>query len=213
MAADRRPLTTREKGWAKWLAQELIDAHISPNTISVFSMVFAVIGAGFLLFIADAEPLTKRLLWLGTAAAIQFRLLANMLDGMVAVGGGTQSKLGDLYNEIPDRVSDSLFFIAFGWVSDLTLGFTATAMALFVSYIRAVGAAAGAGQCFKGWMSKPQRMFLLTLCSLFYAFAPITWQGTFWRWGPSGWTLLIICIGCVFTAWTRLSHITRALKS
>ena len=41
--------------------------------------------------------------------------LANMLDGLLAVEGGQQTKTGELYNEIPDRIADVAFRLpAFG---------------------------------------------------------------------------------------------------
>jgi len=40
--------------------------------------------------------------------------LCNLLDGMVAIEHGKQSQLGVLYNELPDRVSDSVLFVALG---------------------------------------------------------------------------------------------------
>ena len=39
------------------------------------------------------------------AGLILLRLLANMLDGMVADESGEGGPLGSLYNEIPDRIS------------------------------------------------------------------------------------------------------------
>ena len=44
------------------------------------------------------------MLFLVAAVCVQLRLLANLLDGMVAVGSGQASRIGELYNEVPDRV-------------------------------------------------------------------------------------------------------------
>ena len=46
---------------------------------------------------------------------VQLRLLCNLLDGMVAVEGGRSSPVGALYNEVPDRVADSLLLVALGY--------------------------------------------------------------------------------------------------
>jgi len=62
-----------------------------------------------------------RILWLVAAGGAQLRLTGNMLDGMVALASGRASKVGELYNEIPDRVSDAAVFIGagFAWVETL----------------------------------------------------------------------------------------------
>lgn len=55
------------------------------------------------------------LFWLIAALGAQLRLTANMLDGMVALASRRDSKVGELYNEIPDRVSDAAVSIGAGY--------------------------------------------------------------------------------------------------
>lgn len=38
-----------------------------------------------------------------------------MLDGMVAIEGGHQSKAGPIYNDVPDRFSDVIIFFCAGY--------------------------------------------------------------------------------------------------
>ena len=45
---NRRQLATRSAGWAKWLGAALVKTHISPNQISVLSIVPALMGAWLL---------------------------------------------------------------------------------------------------------------------------------------------------------------------
>ena len=56
---------------------------------------------------------------LGAAVFIQLGLLANMLDGLIAVEGGRMTKTGELYNEIPDRIADVVFLGAAGYAYQL----------------------------------------------------------------------------------------------
>jgi phosphatidylglycerophosphate synthase len=49
------------------------------------------------------------------AAAIQCRLLCNLLDGMLAVEEGFRTKSGDIYNELPDRIADVVILTAAGY--------------------------------------------------------------------------------------------------
>jgi len=50
-------------------------------------------------------------------AGIQGRLLCNMLDGMVAIEGGRQTKSGEIFNDLPDRVADAVIFVCAGYGS------------------------------------------------------------------------------------------------
>ena len=131
------------------------------------------------------------------AVFIQLRLLANMLDGMVAIASGKASSVGELYNEIPDRISDTAILVAAGFAAggEPNLGWAAAAMALFVTYIRALGKGMGVPGLFQGPMSKSHRMFTLTLTCLYLAFAPdATWRPLWSRpsWPPAPWGIMAI---------------------
>lgn len=159
---NRRPLTTRSAGWAKWLASLLVKWNVSPNFISLLSILPALIGA-WLLACPQSPPHSVRTL-IAVALCVQLRLLCNMLDGMVAIEGGKQSKVGALYNEVPDRIADSLFIVALGYaVFEPWLGWLGALLAAKTAYIRVLGGALGLTQDFRGPMAKPHRMFVMTL--------------------------------------------------
>ena len=94
----------------------------------------------------------NRVFWLIAALGAQLRLTANMLDGMVALASGRDSKVGELYNEVPDRVSDAAVFIGAGyaWGGNVALGYIATILAIFTAYVRAAGKIAGRLTSFAG---------------------------------------------------------------
>lgn len=164
-------------------------------------MLFGL-GAGAAL----AASIHHRPWWLAAAALIQLRLLCNMLDGMVALERGTASPVGELYNEIPDRVSDSAVLIGLGYAlgGDVLLGYAAAIAAMFTAYVRAMGKCAGAPQEFCGPMAKPQRMFFVTVAALA--------MGAGLPHPLATWTLLLVTAGSVVTALRRLARISRALK-
>jgi phosphatidylglycerophosphate synthase len=60
------------------------------------------------------DGILRILCWLGAAGGIQLRLLANLFDGMVAVEGGLRTKSGEIFNELPDRISDVVIFVGVG---------------------------------------------------------------------------------------------------
>lgn len=159
--SNRRPLKTRSKPWARQAALLLTRGNISPNQISVASLAFAALGAGLLSTVANPVALV------GCAICIQLRLACNLLDGMVAIEGGRQSALGQIYNEFPDRIADALLLIALGYAVQLGwLGWLGTLLAVLTAYVRAFGGSLGLPQDFSGPLAKPQRMAVMTAACL-----------------------------------------------
>ena len=205
---DRRPIPLREKSLSKRTASLLVRAGVSANVISSFSLLFGI-GAGICLVIASAQP-DSRLWWALAAALILLRLLANMMDGMVAIEAGKTSAVGELFNEIPDRVSDAATFIGAGFAaaSSPHLGYTTAILALLVAYVRALGNQMDVTGLFIGPMSKQQRMFTLIAICLFYLFAPIAWLSL----PLLIWGLWIISLGAILTFIRRIGHIVKEVN-
>src|ERR1700733_2564166 len=167
--ADRRPIKARSARWVQAIADGLVQAGITPNQVSVASVVFSLVGAAALIL--EARRSACGLPFVLAAVCIQARLLGNLLDGLIAVEGGRQTKVGELYNEIPDRVADVALLAAAGYASNhgewgAALGWSASVLAVVTAYIRAVGARRGQPQDFCGPQAKPHRMFLLTVASV-----------------------------------------------
>ena len=202
--SGRRPLKTRDwpifKNLAAWLAR----SGATPNVISFMSIVFGCGAGTSLAATAHVEGWMLRACWLGAAACIQLRLIANLLDGMVAVEGRKGGPVGDLWNEAPDRVSDAAIFVGAGYAlgSDPLWGYGAALVAVFVAYIRALGASVGVGQIFLGPQAKQERMATMTFaCVLSGLFFPIIKVALF-----------TVIVGGVITAWRRLARIAALLR-
>ena len=82
---DRRPIRQRGSGWARTIARWLASAGVSPNAISIFSVV-ASIGTGAAFYATTLDTGLDRLLWLAGAFLIFLRLLANMFAGLDSMG-------------------------------------------------------------------------------------------------------------------------------
>lgn len=205
--AERRPIRSRDTGWARKFSAWMVRRGVSPNMISVAGMLAGLSAGGALAMTAQA-PNQARWWWFLGALLVQARLLANLFDGMVAIASGRASAVGELYNEVPDRVSDVAILLGLGAAagSNLHLGYIAAGAAVFVAYVRAVGKVAGGDQEFCGPMAKPQRMFLVTVASLYAALAPAACPPV------AEWILAIIVAGCAITAIRRLSRTSKVLK-
>lgn len=196
----RRPLTSRNTAGARWLSRRLAATEVTANQISLASIGFALVGG--LLLLRPDWPVAL----LFAAICIQLRLLCNLLDGMVAVEGGKGTPAGALYNEIPDRIADSLFLIGAGYgIGVPALGWAAALIAALTAYIRVLGGSLGLKQDFRGPQAKPQRMALLTVACLATALENV--------YSGSQYTLVVaLCLICAGSLWTCVRR-TRAIAA
>ena len=157
----RRPLKSRSTGWARALSSALVARKVSPNGVSIFGIFVAIGGAVAMIAAGRWMPVWAGLL-LG-AAGVQLRLICNLMDGLVAVEGGLKSKAGNLFNEAPDRIEDTVLLVAAGYAAGHgELGWVCATLAMGAAYVRALGASFGLGQDFRGPGAKQHRMAMLT---------------------------------------------------
>jgi phosphatidylglycerophosphate synthase len=208
----RRTLATRDTQWARALARLLARAGVQPNAVSIASVVCAA-GAGVAFsFTPDLSGDRRAASLLFALAMIQMRLLCNLLDGMLAVEGGMQTRTGVIYNEVPDRVADVLILVAAGYsIRDLrigpALGWAAAVMAVMTAYVRTLAGSLGVTQSFAGPMAKQHRMFALTVASALAAGEAILSLRP--RAMAAG--LVTITIGSIATVWRRTSRTAREI--
>lgn len=202
---SRRELKTRNKAWAHRLAALIASANISPNQISIMSVVFAMMA---LTAFAVAHSSLQPLLLIAAVAGIQLRLLANMMDGMVAIEFKKKSAVGDLYNEIPDRLADAVIILGAGLYCQshdlaMTLTWTNIFLATLTAYVRTLGASLGNSHKFLGPMAKQHRMALLTAAALLELIFRIDaiYAG-----------LWLMLAGLIVTNYRRISDLARFLK-
>lgn len=203
--AERRPVALRRWGLSQRMAHFLVARGVKANAVSFVGLAFGL--GGGLALAATRQAELERPAFLAAVALILLRLLANMLDGMVAVESGQSSAVGELWNEVPDRLSDAATLIGAGYAAGScpVLGYQAACLALLTAYVRAEGKVAGAPQVFSGPMAKPQRMFTIAAAALLTVLAPLD---------DFGWmalALLVVSAGCVWTVLRRLGRIARTL--
>jgi phosphatidylglycerophosphate synthase len=205
MDADetRRPIRARSSPLVQRVAAWLAHTRISANQLSTASILFAC--AGTLCLLGLSRPVGA----IACALAIQARLLCNLLDGMVAVEGGKRSPVGQLYNEFPDRIADSVLIVGLGYAIDWpALGWFGALAAALTAYVRVFGGSLGLPQDFRGPMAKQHRMAVMTAgCMVGAAEAMLT---------ATSYALIaasiVIAIGSVATCVTRTLAIAAQLK-
>lgn len=212
---ERRPIATRDLAISGRIASWLAARGASPNGISVMSTVFGAAAGVCAAGTGWTDGITARMLWLGTALFAQLRLLANLFDGMVAIESGKASPVGELFNEMPDRVSDVAIFIGLGFAAggEIVWAMLAALTSVATAYVRVQCALAGGGQHYFGPMAKPQRMFLVTMLCLYMVLTPGTWQVGYLGIGPAGWICVVVTCGAVITMIRRTLRAARKLKA
>ena len=200
---NRRPVKARSNNLAKRIASFLAAKGVSPNAISVMSVILASLCAVLLIWYPTPIGL------IGCAVTIQGRLLCNLLDGMVAVECGKGSVLGQLFNELPDRLSDAIILTALGYAANLAaLGWFSALSAVATAYIRVFGGSLGLKQDFRGPLAKQQRMDVVTigcLCGVVELLTANTLNSL-------KAALIVVAVGTAITCITRTMAIIKELK-
>lgn len=207
---SRRPIGQVFRNTAGGAVRLCVRWNIHPDTISYLSMVMAG-AAGICFWQADSRPLGL----LSGPLFCYARLWCNMLDGMVALASGKASLRGEILNDLPDRVSDTLIFagVAHSGLNTVESGYWAAIFALLTAYAGMLGQAVGVQREFSGLMSKPWRMVALHI-GAWLTLGLIWWnQGRIQFGGLTllDWTCVVIIAGCAQTIVVRLQRILRAL--
>jgi phosphatidylglycerophosphate synthase len=178
--------------------------------VSAASIGFAGLGCALFMAAGISGPVPRAMLLIGAGLCVQLRLICNLLDGMVAVEHGRGGPSGPIWNELPDRIADTLFLVgagycAFGAGLDIgqPLGWAAAVLAVLTAYVRELGRGLGLPADFSGPMAKPHRMAALTLTCVVAALEPL--------WGWNGGSILLgLAVIALGSGWT-VARRTRTL--
>jgi phosphatidylglycerophosphate synthase len=155
---------------------------VRPDVLTLGAIPVGAI-AGIAILASPNMPLVLVLVPLAAAA----RLILNLLDGALARRTGMIHAKGELFNEVGDRLADVLIlapvaFVPGAYQATVLLGVTIAVLASFTSVATK---AAGGTRSYRGILSKPGRMVLLSVTALAVIFVGPA------AWGPFGPLLLI----------------------
>ncbi|MBA3626096.1 MAG: CDP-alcohol phosphatidyltransferase family protein [Methylibium sp.] len=200
---ERRSVRSRSNRAIQALARRIARTAVTPNQISMCSVLAAgLVPLGLLLFGGNLGSVIALL-------GVQLRLLANVLDGLVAIEGSKASKLGALYNEFPDRIADSVILVAAGYVASTpALGWLGALLAALTAYVRVFGGALGLPQAFTGPMAKQHRMAVISAALVIGTIPSLTAYAT----GALKLSLVVVVLGSAWTCCTRTYAVGRLLN-
>lgn len=204
---ERRPIKARSTTWAKVLAKALVTTGVTPNQISLLSILFGL--ASGLTFAFSSTNLGLFI----SALLIQMRLVCNLMDGMVAVEHKKKTKSGDIFNDFPDRFADFFIIVGFGhglnyYPYAIEMAYTAAAFAIMTAYIRVLGASLKTEHYFIGPMAKQHRMALITSSSL----AQIAFNVINIKISVAYYALIVLTLGTIITCLRRLIKIIHTIE-
>lgn len=210
---QRRPVIGRSSTLAQAAARTLLGLGVSPNAVSIGSVLFSAAAGLCMLFAPSVDNLEAVLLLLLSAVCIGARLACNLLDGIMAVEGGHATPSGSFFNDFPDRISDSVIFVCCGFACGAgalghSLGWASALVAAMTAYIRIFGAASGLDQDFGGPMAKQHRMLVIATGCLLSGVELMV----FGFYKTLFVSLVIVFLGGVMTCIRRGSRLVRSLE-
>jgi phosphatidylglycerophosphate synthase len=173
---------------------------VSPDAVTLAAIPTGVV-AGACLLASTAVPAAL----LGVPFLAALRLVLNLLDGALAREAGRIHPRGELYNEVGDRLADVAFLapVAILPGANAAIVLLGVVAALLASYVGVASRSAGGERIYRGILSKPGRMALLS------GFAVGAFIVGSEAWGPFGPLLLA---GGLLTLAERLVVAIRGLE-
>jgi CDP-diacylglycerol---glycerol-3-phosphate 3-phosphatidyltransferase len=143
----------------------LIALHITPNQITLFTMMLSLVFAAMLVLYSSV-----RWLWMLFPLFMLLRMALNAIDGMLANASQKKTALGTLLNEICDQISDAALYLPFALLPLIkpSLIVLVVVMALLVEFSGVIAVLIGAARRFDGPMGKSDRAFVFSILAIMW---------------------------------------------
>ena len=150
--------------------QFLVRFQVNPNTVSFTGFLVTIVAVG--LFGGGAPVVAGLIFLLGS--------LLDVMDGELARASNRVTPFGGIFDSLLDRISEGALFIAIAWyfadrgeVAGVVITVAEMLGSVSTSYVRARAEAVGM-TCAVGWITRPERIVILTLGMIFgHIFASI----------------------------------------
>jgi len=182
------------------MIERLAAAGVSPDSVTLAAIPVAVLAGGLLLVSASVP-----LLLLAVPILAALRLVLNLLDGALARRTGRSHARGELLNELGDRICDIAFLAPVALLPGASpvIVLAGVLGAVLASYVGITTRAAGGERIYRGILSKPGRMALISVAAIAALAA-----------GQMAWTVFgpVLLIGTALTLLERLVVAFRQLE-
>jgi len=190
-------LKQRAQSWLTSEAAMLHNLGLSPNQVSIFGIILAVLSA-ITYWQWKLHPI---LLILAPLLMLASGLL-DALDGALARLYGEATNFGGFFDSLLDRYADAVIIcgIILGGLTEVSWGLAALMGSLLVSYARARAEAAGVKMESVGLAERAERLVLLALAS----FLSFVWLDAL------SWGVLVLAILTNLTVVQRAIYFRKA---
>jgi CDP-diacylglycerol--glycerol-3-phosphate 3-phosphatidyltransferase len=181
------------------LVEWLIRAGVSADTLTLAALPVAALAA---LCLALSPSLAVLLIAIPLLAGL--RLLLNLLDGAVARRTESSHPRGELLNELGDRLADVGFLAPVALLpgASPTIVLLGVIVGILAKHAGITSRAAGGERIYRGILSKPGRMMLLSVASI----GSLVVGDVAWTWfGP------LLLLGTSLTLLERIAIAVRRL--
>ena len=173
---------------------------VAPDAVTIAAVPVAALG-GAALLASPSVPVALLLVPFLAAA----RLVLNLLDGALARRSGRSHPRGELLNELCDRLADIALLAPVAVLPGASpvIVLLGVIGALLASFVGITTRAAGGQRIYRGVLSKPGRMVLLSVAAVAaFVAGPVAWM---W-FGP------LLLLGTALTLVERLVVAFRQLR-
>ncbi|MDF1739845.1 MAG: hypothetical protein P1U86_11860 [Verrucomicrobiales bacterium] len=153
---------------ARRVALYLVSAGVSREWVAIIGMILGIL-AGLSFFVTSEMP-EPQWFWLLGMVFCLLRIGTIQIVGFLSPNSSRTLSEDEFFNELPERVSDAVTMIGFGFAaySSPWLGLGAALGAIFSAYVRSMGQTMGAGikDYARGPMTRTHRLTLVSITSI-----------------------------------------------
>lgn len=215
MTSAQRSKSRRTWKPLRRLSLQLMEWGITSEMVALAGMILGILaGVSFMATGLHANPVV---FWILGMVCCALRIGCIRLDVALQPLTHKQSLEDIFFNELPERVSDAVTLIGFGFAVDSSpwLGLTAALMAIFSAYVRSIGYSRGAGRktSSSGPMTRIHRLVLISITSILMTLGINTENLENMHTTIPQIALWVIIMGCVATILIRWLNIREFSES
>ncbi len=187
----------------------LMRMGISGEIVAVTGMALGILAGA--AFMGTGEASRPDVFWSAALIMSVLRIVCIRLDHHFRPLAASQYHDEVFFSELPERVSDAMTLIGFGFAVDSNpwLGLAAALAAIFSAYISSIAYSRGAGRktAFSGPMNRVNRLIILSVTSLLMIFGISNERLSTPIPEVALWVIVIGCVATVLIRWIRLREI------
>ncbi|MEX2577863.1 MAG: hypothetical protein WD342_02300 [Verrucomicrobiales bacterium] len=187
----------------------LMGIGVSSEMVAITGMILGILAG--LSFMGTSEEFHLEVFWILGMVFCVLRIACIQVDSILQHPFAERSLEDVFFNELPERVSDAITLIGFGFAMDSSpwLGLAAALAAIFSAYVRSFGVSRGVGErsAARGPMTRVHRLALLSLTSILMAVGVST--GTYALTIPQValWVIILGCVATILVRWLKIRNV------